>query len=538
VHDGCATKGLWTAPSSQPSTAFAQGFWREFPVEADIDPQFILLEAHRAAMLEEALAEECLTELINAGDRAVTELAAGIGRSNLVSGLINIYRSTRNQGVNLHTIQEEISRTHNTIEAYRALVEELAGKMREFISARGLSSSAEQKRFELSRRWPRFHEFLLGVTEAMPPAEFSESVRNFRKTTRPRAGGKIGELVKELDQLIWQDNLGGSVARAFFDLRAKRYAIEVTKIVALLERRLDEEKRRKAALDFDDLQLRAVKLLENYPEILRRVTRRYRFFLVDEVQDTNALQRDLMARLALSGDSAGTLANLFIVGDRKQSIYGFRGADVDVFREMTERIEAHNGLPVSLKRNFRSQPPLISFFNFLFDRIFECSPTLDEQDRNRLGYVAHEPSIAAREEQDPQPVVELLIDVKPAEKTTRASRLPKPRERDAEQLAARISSMVGSEKITAASRQEGQPSYPRPIEFRDVALLFRAMTEVHIYESALRRAGIPYLTVDGKGFYSREEVTDLIQLLRFLDNKTDEVALAAVLRSPLCGLFG
>jgi len=67
-------------------------------------------------------------------------------------------------------------------------------------------------------------------------------------------------------------------------------------------------------------------------------------------------------------------------------------------------------------------------------------------------------------------------------------------------------------------------------------LLFRAMTEVHIYESAFRRAGIPYITVDGRGFYAREEITDLIQLLRFLDNKSDEVALAAVLRSPICGL--
>ena len=76
----------------------------------------------------------------------------------------------------------------------------------------------------------------------------------------------------------------------------------------------------------------------------------------------------------------------------------------------------------------------------------------------------------------------------------------------------------------------------RAIHYRDIAMLFRAMTEVHIYESALRRSGIPYVTVDGKGFYAREEIADFIQLLRFLDNKTDEVALAAVLRSPMCGL--
>ena len=76
----------------------------------------------------------------------------------------------------------------------------------------------------------------------------------------------------------------------------------------------------------------------------------------------------------------------------------------------------------------------------------------------------------------------------------------------------------------------------RPVNYGDLAVLFRALTGVGIYESALRRAGIPYLTVQGKGFYQREEITDLIQLLRFLDNTTDEIALAAVLRSPLGGI--
>ena len=73
-------------------------------------------------------------------------------------------------------------------------------------------------------------------------------------------------------------------------------------------------------------------------------------------------------------------------------------------------------------------------------------------------------------------------------------------------------------------------------EYRDIALLFRAMTDVPVYEAEFRRAGIPFQTVLGKGFYEREEITDLIQLCRFLDNRTDELALAAVLRSPLGGI--
>ena len=133
------------------------------------------------------------------------------------------------------------------------------------------------------------------------------------------------------------------------------------------------------------------------------------------------------------------------------------------------------------------------------------------------------------------------------------------RELDAEQLALRIISLVDprpaftgtagvppalSDEFTQAgvgpndvkSDESGRDARGPSFRYSDIALLFRAMTNIQVYESAFRRANIPYQTVLGRGFYEREEITDLIQLLRFLDNKTDELALASVLRSPLCGL--
>ena len=525
---------------------FCARLLREFPVEADIDPQFALLDAHQSAMLEEAVVEESLTEFISANHQAITELAAGVGRARLARGLINIYRSMRNQGLTVEKLQALVGKYHATVEDYNRAVEELSGKILEFIQASGLSSSADEKRREAERRWPALRETLLNAPDSSSLAEFSEAVLKFRDATRPSAKGKIQELVKELDELIWKERLGGAlgglVPQTFFDLHARRYAAELIDVVKAIERRLDDEKRRRSELDFDDLQVRALKLLEEHPEVLRRTSGRYRFFLVDEFQDTNSLQRDLMARLALGNDRR---ANLFIVGDRKQSIYGFRGADVDVFREMTARIESQNGLPVTLNRNFRSQRPLISCFNFLFERVFErdgISTPAGELDLNELGYVEHEASVAAREDEHTAPLVELLIDVRKNDKQDEGinsslqsqtsiseSSLEKPRERDAEQLASRIISMAGKDSISTHTGT-------RAVEYRDIALLFRAMTEVHLYEAAFRRAGIPYVTVEGKGFYAREEIADFIQLLRFLDNKTDEVALAAVLRSPMSGL--
>src|SRR5580765_8287258 len=99
-------------------------------------------------------------------------------------------------------------------------------------------------------------------------------------------------------------------------------------------------------------------LLER-PEVLARTEDRYRFFLVDEFQDTNGVQQALLERLALPAGRRP--ANLFVVGDRKQSIYSFRGADVDVFRQMTETLIAAGGETKPLQLNFRSQPPLIAF---------------------------------------------------------------------------------------------------------------------------------------------------------------------------------
>ena len=167
-----------------------------------------------------------------------------------------------------------------------------------------------------------------------------------------------------LDELLWEKDLRGRVPQICLDLFAKQYALEMVMLLTHIDERLNEEKQKLSALDFDDLELRALELLAR-PEVVTRAAERYKFFLVDEFQDTNGLQRRLLERLALQKSRRET-ANLFIVGDRKQSIYGFRGADVDVFREMTEILTANGGEERPLLLNFRSQPPLIDFYNHLF----------------------------------------------------------------------------------------------------------------------------------------------------------------------------
>ena len=500
---------------------FCMRLLREFPVEAGLDPQFMLLDEHRAATLLAAAVEESLTESIGRRDESVSRLTAGIGRPLLATALWEMYLRVRGQGLSFDHILKQTAASHSATEDYDALCDELDAAMNELISVRGLTSRANDKRAGAQKEWARVREILRSSDVSL--ADYCGAIVEFREAARPDARGQVASLVKQLDELFWgesKEKCFGRLPQMRFDLLARDYATALVTLLKSIDRRFTQAKQELSALDFDDLQLRTLELLQR-PEVLDRASSRYKFFLVDEFQDTNGLQRELLEALVLR---SGARANLFIVGDRKQSVYGFRGADVDVFGKMTEALLAAGGELVPLPLNFRSQPPLINFFNYLFARFFKSGDEVDKADLSELGYVDHEASEGKREARDVAPLVELMIDSLSGEDDPKSKQTV--RERDAKQLVQRIISLTG----TAATGTD--PSF----EYRDVALLFRAMTDVPVYEAEFRRAGIPFQTVLGKGFYEREEITDLIQLCRFLDNRTDELALAAVLRSPLCGI--
>jgi len=502
---------------------FCARLLREFPIEARVDPQFLLLDEHRAAMMLELIVEEVLSEFISNGHAEISRLTLGVGRSRLASAFAQLYRQARGQGLSLEDLALATARVHATEEDHARALEELNRIMTEFLGIRRTTKAAMTNQAEVLAAWTEAQKLLKQIPGHENLADYCRLVENFR-AHRPQARAPVADHVKALDTLLWGKDLQGRVPQVCLDLFARQYALEMVNLLLRVDQRLNEEKQKIAALDFDDLELRTLSLLER-PEVIARTSERYRFFLVDEFQDTNAVQRVLLERLALA--KGRRPANLFIVGDRKQSIYGFRGADVDVFREMTATLLAAGGEEKPLQLNFRSQPPLIAFFNFLFARLFQVPldvPASEYKNLDQLGYVKHEKSEPKRELRGGDslkgPLVEMLVTTKPSlEDDPRAEQ--DSRVLDAQQLARRILALTHG---------------PGAVKYGDIALLFRAMTQVSIYESVFRRANIPYQTVLGRGFYEREEITDLIQLLRFLDNKTDEIALAAVLRSPLCGL--
>ncbi len=275
-------------------------------------------------------------------------------------------------------------------------------------------------------------------------------------------------------------------------------------------------KRERAALDFDDLEAGALALLEQNPAVQARWQAETAALLVDEFQDTNDRQRRL-AR-CLNGDGG----KLFIVGDAKQSIYRFRGADVTVFRQERETIARSGGAVVSLNTSYRGHRELIAGLNDLL------RPVLGETDDPARPWVEpFAPLRHHREDAGPgftAPHIELHLAL--------GSKSEDGLERAADALVARLAELVeggGHVQIEA----DGQH---RPLSYGDVAILCRASTSFATYENALERAGIPFLTVAGRGFYGRPEIRDLLNALAALADPADDLALAGLLRSPACGV--
>ncbi|HEV3439634.1 MAG TPA: UvrD-helicase domain-containing protein [Gemmata sp.] len=347
---------------------------------------------------------------------------------------------------------------------------------------------------------------------------------------------KIGELtelakVGRSGKKDWPDEaVYESVKKAFEDFRAdlpKRFdlftadttgTVDSARIGQLFLRialTADDEyrrrKRRAGVLDFQDLLTLTRDLLRERVEVRESLRHRFRFLLLDELQDTDPVQMELVELLAGSG-----LENnkLFAVGDHKQSIYRFRGADVGLFRSLRAAVSPAGRL--GLTQNFRSQPGILHFVNALFSkRIPDYDPL-----------TPHKPSASAAAN------VELLWTVNSSENRADSGFASDLRASEAVALARRITELLAD----STPRVFGKDGTPRRVERQDIVLLFRSMTHAAIYESALRRFGLDYYLVGGRAFFAQQEVYDILNLLRAVENPQDSTSLVGALRSPFFNL--
>jgi len=323
-------------------------------------------------------------------------------------------------------------------------------------------------------------------------------------------------------------------------------------LVEKFDRLYSQAKRSLNCLDFADLEHYALKLLtEEGPDgdlcpsaTALALRRRYKYIFVDEYQDINPVQQAIL-------DTLGSGDNVFVVGDVKQSIYAWRGAEPQIFLDrlkpaLSEPAKTAKGLRVDLNANWRSAPGILDFVNKLFSRIMtESFANMDYDESAQLKPAPGDES-AAEPRADGKPIVEFhILDERSKDDSANTGRADEAdgaddpdvvtsRRRQAAMVAKRIRQMVGADTGAAEFRiyDKEQDAF-RDVEYRDIVILMRSLAEkANDYVEVLRLAGVPVSCQATAGYFEATEISDMLCLLKVLDNPQRDIELAAVLRSP------
>ena len=547
---------------------FCQRLLREFPIEASVDPNFEVFDEAARHILLTHLCDELIRQRAESDDQHIRLLAQLWTSSTLRNVLIQLLEFRDKSLPWAEQIVEQ--RFPDYLNHLYRLVEQL-----------------QQQGIRYLASHPHWQGNIQQITTLIPTGDTSKLTSRCRNIIDFDAEFRQQhDLAQQLTTLAmlkkdcrmitpnkaWKEDNRHLRLKAVFahlktlydrhlpqydihaDLESNSFLIQQA-LAHLLLAAYDLYSREKVArqmLDFDDLQERALLLLE-HPAVYPLLSRRYDYIMVDEFQDTNQLQWEIIRRLGDTGQ--GLPKDKFcVVGDEKQSIYMFRGAEVSVFGDVCQELQQanrdHQLLTAPLKmpefgdppkvhevqksgelimaENFRSSKPLIFFLNYLFSRLF-----LHSFDAIRPYEVTHQQLIARRQTpQDAQQTGTESIPLHPVEfllaEQTFASNNDSPALEEPELVALRIWELLDTSQPSGSQESESPP-----LRFQDIAILLRTRTRLKAFEEALRQHHIPFIVAGGIGFYEQQEIYDLANLLRFLADTQEEIPLAGILRSPL-----
>ena len=520
--------------------AFCFGLLREFPLEADVNPAFeIADETEMARFANEALdltlraARALIVE-----DENVRLLFARI-KQPVLRDAIGALLDRRD--VALPAVATFVQR-HAACPSAAAAAMAFVGRIRDLIR---LSPYRGALLDDGPLRAPEFEWLrvdLAGIDDF--PAGDAARVQSLRRRLERHFLTQAGLARQQLARALSVDKFASKDARRRHELAVKALSPGVLDALAALdadvngllargllrvltvavdkyERLLDDH----AVIDFAGMLSRAVALLERQEEFARsrlKLQARYHHVLVDEFQDTSRAQWRLVELLiAAWGEGEGAAdapTSIFIVGDRKQSIYRFRHAEATLLEEAARRIAAlRPGRPVrhAITHSFRAVPELLAFVNALADQLQSGSSADDRFQYGETDRFVLAPG-ACDGRRDGVPVVGLI-----AESST---------PRAASAVAAEVERLL----VTATVRdRDGAPRAAKP---DDIVILFRARAGHQYFEDALEARGIRTYVYKGLGFFDVAEVQDLQALLRYLARPESDLRAAEFLRSRLVRL--
>ena len=282
--------------------------------------------------------------------------------------------------------------------------------------------------------------------------------------------------------------------------------------------RVEREMRSKNVVSYDKSILLARDLVQNNLAVRKDLKKRYKSLMIDEFQDTDMAQGQLMLFLAEEENSSAKnweevileQGKLFVVGDPKQSIYRFRGANISAYQKFLELMQKQNAQTCFLTTNFRSQENIIKFVNKWGACAIKYQPLI------QAPYI---PLEVGNETKGSKPkFLYILSGEKNSQEDLRIN--------EANILAAWIKENVGTKKLVK----------DKILSYKDITVLYSAGTGISIYTDALKRLNIPYNLEASGNFYEAQEVLDIINILRVIYDPQDKLALIGVLRSPLCAM--
>jgi ATP-dependent helicase/nuclease subunit A len=532
--------------------AFCLALLREFPLEADLDPGFQVADETEVPRV----ADEALDAAFRAGrrlarhDEHVALLLAGVGERKLREGLLALLGRRLVVGPAIRRFLAASPGLTPTAAFERALarvadaVQAAAGSMDGFLrdgpvlhpafalfqaDLRSLTAVAAgdgpRDRSALDRVSAHFLKKGGAPRQRLaPPFQKRDCASGDAYKRHSDAIGRAAPVVAEAMAALGRDlNRGMTLGvERLFRIASGRYS-----------RVLEAQ----ASVDFTEALERTLALLRRMDEFSQsryRLEARYHHVLVDEFQDTSRAQWRLVARLVESwGEGAGLAhdaplqPSVFVVGDRKQSIYAFRDADVGMLRRarrFVRGLRPDGDVRRSIARSFRSAPPLLAFANDLFHEVEKVPGRVDSfryaaADRFPVE-PAPRPAGAGRREADGNGGDVALGLIADASSAGAASALVQE-----------VSRLLA--EVEVRDRQTG---LPRPARPGDIGILFRSRESHRDYEAALEARGIPTYVYKGLGFFDADEVKDLVALLRFLSNPVSDLRAAALLRSGIVRL--
>lgn len=307
----------------------------------------------------------------------------------------------------------------------------------------------------------------------------------------------------------------------------------ISELVKNFDNNFFEEKQRRGVLDFNDLEHLALKILlkNDVPsDVAKSYQKQFKEVLIDEYQDTNMVQETILLLVTNSEESKG---NLFMVGDVKQSIYRFRLAEPTLFMTKYQEYQQNGegeGIRIDLSQNFRSRKEVLDATNFIFHQLMDKHVAEIDYDE------AAELTLGANFPKSNHMATELLlIDMKSNENELEDELSPQELQKnqvEARAIATKIREMIDN-KFPIYDKKLQQN---RSIQYRDIVILSRAMTSAPDMEEAMKVQDIPFYASNNSGYFETTEVATIIALLKVIDNPYQDIPLAAVLRSPIVGL--